>query len=121
MTARELADRLQVSPAAVSGAVRYLEQARLVRRVREPGERTDRFVLGDDAWYEAIADRSEIFDGLLSALAEGLVAVGDGSVAGQRIAETSEFFAYLKDEMPLLIERWRSSRAVPTPRSSPRR
>ena len=37
LTAAELAERLQISPAAVSGAVRYLIQVNLVRREREPG------------------------------------------------------------------------------------
>ena len=36
-TAAELADQLGVSPAAISGAVRYLTQLRLVSRGREPG------------------------------------------------------------------------------------
>src|SRR5674476_1196214 len=34
LTAREIAGVLDVSPAAVSGAVKYLEQAQLVRRMR---------------------------------------------------------------------------------------
>ena len=40
-TAADLAGLLGVSPAAVSGAVRFLIQLRLVRREREPGERRD--------------------------------------------------------------------------------
>ena len=37
LTAQEFAELLQVSPAAVSGSVRYLENARMVRRARRPG------------------------------------------------------------------------------------
>ena len=110
LTARELADRLQVSPASVSGAVSYLERARLARRSRDPGQRTDHFVLGDDAWYEAIATRDDVFDALISAMDDGVTAVGAASAAGERIAETREFFDYLKIEMPLMVERWRASR-----------
>jgi DNA-binding transcriptional regulator GbsR (MarR family) len=40
-TAADLADGLRVSPAAVSGAVRYLVDARLLFREREPGTRSD--------------------------------------------------------------------------------
>ena len=36
LSAAELAERLHISPAAVSGAVRYLIQVQLVRREREP-------------------------------------------------------------------------------------
>ena len=39
LTAAQLAQRLQVSPAAISGAVRYLTQVSLVGREREPGSR----------------------------------------------------------------------------------
>ena len=38
LTAREFAELLQVSPAAVSGSVRYLENARMARRARRPGD-----------------------------------------------------------------------------------
>ena len=48
MTAGEIAERLQVRPAAVSGAVRYLVQVRLLSRGREPGARSDHYCLSDD-------------------------------------------------------------------------
>lgn len=44
LTVAELAEMLQVSPAAVSNAVRYLQQTRLVEREREPGEITTGFM-----------------------------------------------------------------------------
>ena len=110
MTARELAEELRVSPAAVSGAVRYLEGTRLVRRAREPGERVDHYVLGDDAWYEAIATRADVFDALRAALDDGMTAVGSSSAAGERLAETREFFEYLALQMPLMVQRWRATR-----------
>ena len=54
-TAAELAELLGVSPAAVSGAVRYLLQVQLVSREREPGERRDHYRTSTDSWYEAMA------------------------------------------------------------------
>src|SRR5690349_19613035 len=56
LTAAELAETLQISPAAVSGAVRYLTQFNLIRREREPGSRRDVYVLYRDNWYEAIVN-----------------------------------------------------------------
>ena len=44
-TAAELAEMLKVSPAAISNAVRYLQQVRLAVREREPGERRDHYRL----------------------------------------------------------------------------
>src|SRR5215204_7683027 len=53
LTAAELAEMLGVSPAAVSNAVRYLQQTRLVAREREPGERRDHYrIYSGDTWYE---------------------------------------------------------------------
>src|SRR5882757_167509 len=49
-TAGELAEALQVSPAAISGAVRYLGQVGLVLRARNPGDRRDHYEVFDDLW-----------------------------------------------------------------------
>ena len=40
LTSVELGEQLRISPAAVSGAVRYLSQVRMVSREREPGSRS---------------------------------------------------------------------------------
>jgi MarR family len=110
LTAREFADLLQVSPAAISGSVRYLEDARMARRARRPGERTDHWTLGGESWYEAVGTRTDIVDALATALDEGLAAVPVGSEAAERMAEMRDFFAFLGEEMPRLIARWRESR-----------
>jgi DNA-binding transcriptional regulator GbsR (MarR family) len=61
LEAGELAERLGLSPAAVSGAVRYLVQARMLQRGREPGARSDHYgISDDDPWYTAITDRSAL-------------------------------------------------------------
>src|SRR5688572_25078815 len=52
LTAGDLAERLGVSPAAISGAVRYLIQISMVAREPVPGSRRDRYRLVDDTWYE---------------------------------------------------------------------
>jgi DNA-binding transcriptional regulator GbsR (MarR family) len=105
-TAAELADQLVASPAAISGAVRYLAQVQLVRRERDPGSRRDHYVVQDDVWYEAtiFKDRMlhvwiEQLDGLISSL-------GADSAAGRRLTISRAFFEFLVREMPLLIEQW---------------
>src|SRR5688572_16717440 len=57
-TAGHLAERLRVSPAAVSGAVRYLVQTGLLERHRRPGSRSDEYRLHDDIWYETYLERT---------------------------------------------------------------
>ena len=56
-TAARLAEELRASPAAISGAVRYLSQVRLVVRHRRPGDRHDTWALHSDVWYEAVYSR----------------------------------------------------------------
>jgi DNA-binding transcriptional regulator GbsR (MarR family) len=112
LTAGEIAERLQVSPAAVSGAVRYLVQARMVERGREAGSRSDHYGLSDrDPWYTAMMNRSELLGRWERMAAEGADLLGDGRAAGRRLRETQEFFAFMQAELPALLERWRAGRA----------
>lgn len=106
-TATELAEALRVSPAAISGAVRYLDQVGLVRRARDPGERRDHYEVADDLWFEVYSNRDKQFDALKDALSDGVTAVGPDTPAGRRLDLTRRFFDYLAKEMPLLMERFR--------------
>ena len=47
-TAAELAEGLRVSPAAISGALRYLLDTRMIFKEREPGTRADLYRIYDD-------------------------------------------------------------------------
>jgi DNA-binding transcriptional regulator GbsR (MarR family) len=116
-TAAELASLLGVSPAAVSGAVRYLTQLRLVRREREPGERRDHYRISTDTWYEAVARREEMIARWEQDLAEGIKAVGPGSPAGDRLDETRRFFEFFRHTLERALLDWRELRG--TGRSGP--
>ena len=108
LTAAQLAERLQVSPAAISGATRYLQQVQMLLRDREPGERRDHFRLADDLWYEAYANRGEMLQRWIDTLTRGLADVGPNAAA--RIEDSRAFFAFLQAELPALMERWRAQR-----------
>ena len=112
MTARELAEVLQVSPAAVSGAVRYLEQARMAVRARRPGERVDHYALAGEgaSWYETSVTRSGLVERMAATLADAAHALGPQSPAGRRLAENSAFFEYVMAEMRAAIGRWHELR-----------
>ena len=109
-TAAELSQQLQASPAAISGAVRYLIQVGLIVRERDPGSRRDVYAVGDDAWYEAIVRRERLLELWSRAIREGVDAVGPDTPAGRRLAETLAFFEFLQAEMPAMLERWRTRR-----------
>lgn len=110
LTAGELAEWLRISPAAVSGAVRYLVQFGMVHRGRAPGSRSDHYLIGDDQWYEAVSMKDNAYRRLADSLEEGIAAVRPGSRAADRIAETREFFQFLAKELPVLVARWRDER-----------
>ena len=111
LTAGELAERLRVSPAAISGAVRYLMQVHLISREREPGGRRDHYRLLNDVWYEVTINREPLLRRWERQAAEGVEVLGADTPAGRRMADTLEFFSFLLREMPLLIARWHATRA----------
>ena len=112
LTAAELAEMLRVSPAAVSNAVRYLQQAGLVAREREPGERRDHYrVHGGDTWYEVTIRRDQMLMRWQEDLREGIEAVGADTPAGKRLEETRRFYEFVHEELPMLMARWRKVRS----------
>jgi DNA-binding transcriptional regulator GbsR (MarR family) len=118
LTAAELAERLQASPAAISGAVRYLAQLSVIGRERDPGSRRDRYRVYDDAWYEAAVRRERLLTRWEETVREGVDVLGAESAAGARMAETLAFFEFLRREMPAVLERWRAERDAQRPASA---
>ncbi|MFJ7341000.1 GbsR/MarR family transcriptional regulator [Streptomyces sp. NPDC101110] len=110
MTSAELGEQLRISPAAVSGAVRYLAQTHMVSREREPGSRRERYRVHGDQWYEALTNRENVLKRWESALREGVTSLGPATPAGRRLAETLAFFEFLEGELAALMERWREHR-----------
>jgi predicted transcriptional regulator len=120
LTAAELAERLQVSPAAISGAVRYLTQVRMIARERDPGGRRDHYRIYDDFWYEATMHRDEMLVRWDEDLVVGIEAVGGSDTeAGARLEEMRRFFAFVRGELPQLMAKWRELRAAPSATAAP--
>jgi DNA-binding transcriptional regulator GbsR (MarR family) len=112
LTASDLATQLSVSPAAISGAVRYLEQVGLVAKEREPGERRDHYRLYDDLWYATFLKRDRFIIMWRDAAEEGIEALGEDSPAGKRLAEMRDFLAFMLTEITDMYERWHAQRAA---------
>ncbi|KUN10561.1 MarR family transcriptional regulator [Streptomyces yokosukanensis] len=116
LTSAELGDQLKISPAAVSGAVRYLAQVHMVSREREPGSRRERYRVHSDQWYEALTNREAIIKRWEDALREGVTSLGADTPAGRRLAETLGFFEFIEEELVGVMERWRVHREQKYPR-----
>ncbi len=111
LTAAELSALLGASPAAISGAVRYLELINMISREREPGSRRDVFTVLDDIWYEVSIRRDQALSRWITAAREGAGVLDPQSPAGQRMVEMLDFLEFLQQELPAVLARWREHQA----------
>lgn len=106
-TAAELAGGLGVSPASVSKAVAYLEAQELLRRVRAPGERRERYVIDRLAWYRSWVAGIRANLGLAEATREGGRVLGAASPAGARLEDIASFLEAISEDMIRTAELWK--------------
>jgi DNA-binding transcriptional ArsR family regulator len=106
LSAADLVDLLQISPAAVSGAVRYLTGVGLVHKERVPGSRREYYRMPGDVWHQVMMLRNQGLIRWSALLKEGIDLVGADSPAGRRMTSHAGFFEFLAAEMPALMARW---------------
>ncbi|MEH0937224.1 GbsR/MarR family transcriptional regulator [Micromonospora psammae] len=113
LTAAEIGERLGVSAAAVSGAVRYLTQFGTLIREPVKGSRRDRYRMPDNPWYEATVTKTGLYKTFIDIASGGVDALhGRETPAGERVAEMRDFFVFVQEEIDALGERWRARRAA---------
>jgi DNA-binding transcriptional ArsR family regulator len=106
MTAAELAELLQASPASVSGGARYLTQVGLVIAEGEPGSRRQHYRMSVTVWQDMVRLRDRQFTRWASELERGVEILGPDSAAGRRMAGTVSYFEFISAEMAGLLARW---------------
>lgn len=107
LTAAQLADLLQASPASVSGGARYLIQVGLVTAEGEPGSRRQHYRMPDTVWRDIVSLRDQMFGRWVAELRDGIEVLGADSPAGLRMADTVRYFEFLQVEMAGLLSRWK--------------
>jgi hypothetical protein len=107
LSAAELAAVLGVSPAAVSGAVRYLGQVGLAAAAGEPGSRRLSYSVPDDVWAQLVETRNTLLARLNATLLDGAALLGVGTPAGERLTRSARYFEFVLDELALVHDRWR--------------
>jgi DNA-binding transcriptional regulator GbsR (MarR family) len=112
MTSSELVEALGVSPASVSGAVRYLTQIGFVHRERERGSRRDVYVVDDDAWLQAMLREDQLYAPMIAALEDAVAHLDRGSPPYRRLLLMKEFLVFVGTEMEGIAERWLAHRAA---------
>lgn len=110
LTAAEIGATLQVSPAGVSGAVRYLVQVGLVVRASEPGTKRLAYSVPDDVWQHLIANRNAQMARWAGILRDGADLL-TGRPAGTRVAESAQYFDFVVGELPGVQARWEEYKA----------
>jgi DNA-binding transcriptional regulator GbsR (MarR family) len=106
ITAGELGERLQASSGAISGAVNTLTSVGLVERVPAPASRRDHYRLRDNAWAIQYTNQNEVTTAVLKAAEAGIATTKDGSPARQRLTQMRDFYNFLMEEIPALLDRW---------------
>lgn len=112
LSAAELAGRLGVGAPAISGAVKYLVQVRLVERGREPGTRHDFCRIHEHTWSHYISQSDPVLGRVQAGADEGVAILGLDSPAGQRLDETRRFFAFMREEIRQSMAKWQRLQAA---------
>lgn len=110
-TAAELAERLGVSPAAVSGAVRYLQAIHIIHRLPPRGDRRDRYDIRHGGWDVVVTASTPLYDRLADVVDRIADENTTAPLSAIRAREMSAFFRFLARRMPDLLEEWRIERA----------
>lgn len=112
MTAAELTEALAVSPAAVSGAVRYLTHVGMIGKERERGSRRDVYVVRAEAWHDAIMSRDRVMNEIMRSMSQGVDAVGGPETpAGRRLQLSVDFVEFITRRLGDIQEEWTERRA----------
>jgi hypothetical protein len=83
----------------------------MVERVPAPGSRREHFRFRQDAWTTLMSSQNAALMLMTTAADAGLAIAGADSPAGRRLIELRDFYRYILDRMPALIEDWRRDRA----------
>jgi DNA-binding transcriptional regulator GbsR (MarR family) len=110
MTVAELAEQLEVSPAAISGAIRYLITVGFVRSSTVPGSRRHVYALPETAWYASTLHRPGLYQHVESVLRSSAGKLPE-SAARDRIEEMADFFGFLDERLPELLAEWEHLRS----------
>ncbi|WP_406369783.1 helix-turn-helix domain-containing protein [Streptomyces sp. NBC_01550] len=106
LTAAELVQRLQVSPASVSKAIAFLESQGLVRRERDE-RRRDRYVVDDDVWYQSMMASARSTAQLVETSRQGVAILGPGTPAATRLENIARFLDFVSESIARAAEQAR--------------
>ncbi|MFI7296103.1 helix-turn-helix domain-containing protein [Streptomyces sp. NPDC050121] len=106
LTASELVQRLQVSPASISKAVAFLESQGLIRR--EAGEhRRERYAVDDDVFYQSTIAAARASTQLAETARQGVHVLGRDTPAAARLENIARFVDFVAEGITRAAEQAR--------------
>ncbi|NEB76673.1 helix-turn-helix domain-containing protein [Streptomyces sp. SID14478] len=106
LTAAELVQRLQVSPATISKSIAFLESQTLVRRERDE-RRRERYVIDDDLWYQSMLASAKALVQQVEVSRQGVAVLGPGTPAAARLENIARFLDYVAESLTRAAEQAR--------------
>ncbi|MGW0030286.1 helix-turn-helix domain-containing protein [Streptomyces sp. NPDC003314] len=106
LTASELAQRLQVSPATVSKSIAFLESQTLVRRERDE-RRRERYVIDADVWYQSMVASARALTDQVDIARQGVGVLGPGTPAAVRLENVARFLDFVAESLARAAEQAR--------------
>ncbi|MFG2341306.1 helix-turn-helix domain-containing protein [Streptomyces yangpuensis] len=106
MTAAELVERLQVSPASISKSIAFLEGQALVRRERDEGRR-ERYVIDENLWYQSMVASVRALNQQVDIARQGAGVLGPGTPAAVRLENVARFLDFVAESLARAAEQAR--------------
>ncbi|MER7671766.1 helix-turn-helix domain-containing protein [Kitasatospora sp. NPDC096128] len=106
LTAAELVERLQVSPATISKSIAFLESQGMVSRERDE-RRRERYFVDDDIWYRAMMVSAQTTAQLVDTTRQGVGVLGAGTPAGNRLENIARFLDFVSESIARAAEQGR--------------
>ncbi|MFB6678968.1 helix-turn-helix domain-containing protein [Streptomyces sp. NPDC057684] len=106
LTAAELVQRLQVSPASISKAVAFLESQGMVRRERDE-RRRERYVVDNDIMYQSMMASARSTAHMVDIARQGVGVLGSGTPAATRLENIARFLDFVSEGIARAAEQAR--------------
>ena len=98
LTASELVQRLQVSPASVSKAIAFLEGQGLIRRERDD-RRRERYFVDEDVWYQSTIASARGVAQVAETARQGVSVLGPHTPAAARLENIARFSDFISESI----------------------
>lgn len=106
LTASELVERLQVSPASISKAIAFLESQGLVLRERDE-RRRERYVADAGVWYQSMIASARSNAELAETARQGVSVLGPDTPAAVRLENVARFMDFVGESIARAAEQAR--------------